>query len=82
MEEAIIVVCALFYIVIAIMTHKIVYMMLINDLNCEDPKDRELLEDRRAINLVIGAASVLWILYIPYLCIMSFITTRREMRKF
>lgn len=83
MEEAIIVAtCVLIYIILAVMTYRIVYSMLINELNYEDPKDRELLEDKKAIYLVVGVASLLWFLYIPYMVIMSIIESRKEIHKF
>lgn len=82
MEEVVIATFVLIYTIMAIMTYRIVYSMLLNDLNYEDPKDRELLEDKKAIYLVVGAASLLWFLYIPYMVIMSIIESNKEIHKF
>lgn len=82
MEEAVIVAFGIIYIVIAVITYRIVHTMLMNDLDYNDPKDRELLEDKKAIWLVVGAASLLWIFYIPYLYVMSVIEANKKVNKF
>lgn len=82
MEAAVIAIYLLTYIAMAVLTYRTVYTLLINDLDYKDPKDRELLEDRKVIYLVVGVASMLWIIYVPYMVIMSIIDANKELHKF
>lgn len=76
MREALI--FTFFYLLISIMVYYLLKVFILNNASWEDAEERKILEDEKSLSICVSLMSILWIIYIPYLVISTYIKYRKD----
>lgn len=76
MKEALI--FTFFYLLISITVYYLLKVFILNNASWEDAEERKILEDEKSLSICVSLMSILWIIYIPYLVISTYIKYRKD----
>lgn len=71
MDTVHIVAFLMIYVLMGILTYKLLRFMIISTLDFANKEDREILEDEKTMFFATSLVASFWIIYIPYLFVSS-----------